>query len=190
MQRVSPYYSQGLGIIQSFTGQVPRRADQMNNFPRLDWQINDNNRLTVEYSRFRGSGFSNYQTASSVNYGNHSFGDSYVKTDFGIARLSTVVSQSMVNELRFQYGRDFEYQLSSPPGPNEASLASTAPGNPSDPARLPLTRIGYYYDSSNYFRIGKYSTFDSNANPNERRSRARISSPGRMGTRYEVRYRH
>jgi hypothetical protein len=163
------YYSQGLGIIQSFTGQVPRRADQMNNFPRLDWQINDNNRLTVEYSRFRGSGFSNYQTASSVNYGNHSFGDSYVKTDFGIARLSTVVSQSMVNELRFQYGRDFEYQLSSPPGPNEASLASTAPGNPSDPARLPLTRIGYYYDSSNYFRIGKYSTFDSNANPNERR---------------------
>jgi len=163
------YYMQGLGIIQSFTGEVPRRSDQMNNFPRLDWQINDNNRLTLEYSRFRSSGFSNYQSASSVNYGNHSFGDSYVKTDFGIMRLATVVSQSVVNELRFQYGRDFEYQLSSPPGPNEASLASTAPGNPSDPARLPLTRIGYYYDSSNYFRIGKGSAFDSNSNPNERR---------------------
>ncbi|HEY0308755.1 MAG TPA: carboxypeptidase-like regulatory domain-containing protein [Acidobacteriaceae bacterium] len=163
------YYSQGLAIIQSFTGQVPRRSDQMNNFPRLDWQINDKNRLTLEYSRFRSSGFSNYQSASSVNYGNHSFGDSYVKTDFGIMRLATVVSQSLVNEFRFQYGRDFEYQLSSPPGPNEASLASRPPGNPSDPAGLPLTRIGYYYDSSNYFRIGKNSGFDATANPNERR---------------------
>jgi hypothetical protein len=163
------YYLQGLGVIQSFTGIVPRRADQMNNFPRLDWQINANNRFTIEYSRFRGSGFSNYQTASSVNYGNHSFGDSYVKTDFGIARLSSVLGSSMVNELRFQFGRDFEYQLASKPGPNEVNFASHPPGNPTDPAAMPLTRIGYYYDSSNYFRAGKYSTFDSNANPNERR---------------------
>jgi hypothetical protein len=165
-------YQQGLAIIQSFTGQVPRRADQVNNFPRVDWQINDKNRLTVEYSRFRGSGFSNYQTASSVNVGNHSFGDSYVKLDFGIMRLSTVVSESIVNELRFQFGRDFEYQVESAPGPNEAAFTSVPPGNPADAAAMPLTRIGYYYDSSNYFRAGKNSSFDAKANPNERRLQA------------------
>jgi hypothetical protein len=166
------YYQQGLNIIQGFTGEVPRRADQVNNFPRVDWQINDKNRLTLEYSRFRGSGFNNFQTASSSNIGNHSFGDSYVKLDFGIARLSTVINDSMVNELRFQYGRDFEYQIASPPGPNEATLAEVPPGNPTDPAALPLTRIGYYYDSSNYFRAGKNSGFNANANPNEHRMQA------------------
>jgi hypothetical protein len=166
------YYQQGLNIIQSFTGQVPRRADQVNNFPRLDWQINDKNRLTLEYSRFRGSGFSNFQTASSVNVGNHSFGDSYVKLDFGIARLSTVISDSMVNEVRFQFGRDFEYQIADPPGPNEAQFASVPPGNPAGTAGMPLSRIGYYYDSSNYFRAGKNSGFDAAANPNEHRLQA------------------
>lgn len=166
------FYQQGLAIIQSFTGQVPRRADQVNNFPRVDWQINDKNRLTIEYSRFRGSGFSNFQTSSSVNVGNHSFGDSYVKLDFGIMRLSTQLSDSVVNEVRFQFGRDFEYQVESAPGPNEANFTSVPPGNPADAAAMPLTRIGYYYDSSNYFRAGKNSAFDAKANPNERRLQA------------------
>jgi len=165
------YYLQGLGIIQSFTGLTPRRQDQMINFPRVDYQINEKNRLTLEYNRFRASGINNQQSTVSNTYGNHTFGNNYVKADFGILRLTTVVSQSVVNELRFQYGRDFEYNQVDQPGPNEVPLENAVPGVPGAVA-VPYTIPGYLYDSGvNYFRIGdnRSSSSGPNSNPSERR---------------------
>jgi outer membrane receptor protein involved in Fe transport len=166
------YYQQGLGIIQSFTGLVPRRADQVINFPRLDWQISEKNRLTLQYNRLRSSSPNGFQTQASNTLGTHSFGDDFVKTDFAIARLATVLSQSLVNELRFQFGRDFEYSNSNPPGPNELSLVNTTPGTPSAAPRPPYTTIGYFYDSSNQFHAGKSPDQERYAQPNERRLQA------------------
>jgi hypothetical protein len=52
-QAGSAYYQQGLGIIASFLGTVPRHSSQVLNFPKLDWQINDRNRLSMQYNRLR-----------------------------------------------------------------------------------------------------------------------------------------
>ena len=45
-----------------------------------------------------------------MNRGVESFGNDYVKDDWGVAKLITTVSSTMTNELRYQYGRDFEFE--------------------------------------------------------------------------------
>jgi hypothetical protein len=75
------YYAQGLGIINSFLGQVPRRADQVINMPKLDWQINERNHFTIQYNRLRFSSPAGVQTQASNFYGTNSFGNDFVKAD-------------------------------------------------------------------------------------------------------------
>jgi hypothetical protein len=161
-QQGAAYYGQGLGIISSFLGTVPRTSNQALNFPKLDWQINDKNHLSLQYNRFRRSSPAGYQTQASNFYGRASFGNDFVKEDFGIARLTTVLSPNMVNQLLFQYGRDFEYSTSQTPLPNELPLSNNQYNRPPD------TQIGYEFDTRG-FDIGKPVFFDIGALPEERR---------------------
>jgi hypothetical protein len=68
-QQAAAYYNQGLGILASFFGTVPRTQDQVINFPKIDYQINDRNRLTVQYNRLRpmAATSSNPTSVSSVS---------------------------------------------------------------------------------------------------------------------------
>ena len=167
-QAGSAYYQQGLGIIASFLGQVPRHADQVLNFPRLDWQINDNNRFIIQYNRLRYSAPAGVQSQVSNFLGRASFGNDFVKEDFGIARLTTVLSSSLLNSFLFQFGRDFEYESSQTPLPNEQPLSTTIPDDPLAPAAAPDIQIGYEFDG-NGFDIGRSYLGERRAQPNERR---------------------
>lgn len=160
-QAGSAYYQQGLGIISSFIGTVPRTLDQMINMPKIDYQINDRNRLSLMYNRMRDSSPNGFQTQTSVFYGRGSFGNDYVKEDFGIARLTSQFSNTVVNEALVQYGRDFESTISNTPLPNELPLANNAFGKPAD------TTIGYEFEQG--FDIGKNEDLDRAADPDERR---------------------
>jgi hypothetical protein len=164
-QQGSAYYSQGLGVLQSFLGTVPRSQDQVINFPKLDYQISARNHLALQYNRLRLSSPAGIQTQTSVFYGTHSFGNDFVKTDFGIARLNTVITPSLNNQLLFQYGRDFEYESSQPPAGNEIPLAN---GLNNGFGRPPDVEIGYSFDA-NGFDIGKPITLERRALPSERR---------------------
>jgi hypothetical protein len=64
-QAGAAYYTQGLGILASVLGPVPRHSDQVLNFPKLDWQINDKSRLTTQYNRLRYSSPSGVETQAS-----------------------------------------------------------------------------------------------------------------------------
>ncbi len=55
------------------------------------------------------------RAAAVVSRGIESFGNDYVKDDWGIARVTSTLSTTMTNELRYQYGRDFEYENGQPP---------------------------------------------------------------------------
>jgi hypothetical protein len=167
-QAGAAYYTQGLGVISSFLGAVPRHSDQVLNFPKLDWQINDRNRLTLQYNRLRYSSPAGVQTQASNFYGRGSFGNDFVKEDFGIARLSTVLSSNIVNSLLFQYGRDFEYESSQKPLPNEVPLETLIGDDPKAPAAAPDTQIGYEFDGTG-FDIGRSYLGERRALPNERR---------------------
>jgi len=161
-QAGAAYYEQGLGVINSFLGAVPRTSDQVLNFPKLDYQINDRNRLTVEYNRLRYGAPAGVQTQASNFYGRASFGNDYVKDDFGIVRFTSVLSNSIVNEFRAQYGRDFEYETSQKPLPNEIPLSANQ-------FNLPVgVQLGYEFDLAG-FDIGTPYLFPRVALPDERR---------------------
>jgi hypothetical protein len=161
-QAGAAYYGQGLGILSSFLGAVPRTSDQVLNFPRLDYQINDRHRAILQYNRLRYSAPAGVQTQASNFYGRSSFGNDFVKEDFGIFRFTSVLTNSLVNEFRAQYGRDFEYAYNQKPTPNELPLTSAQFGTPPD------INIGYEYDLQG-FDIGGTYLGVRKAYPDERR---------------------
>jgi outer membrane receptor protein involved in Fe transport len=99
-----------LALQTSLTGTVGRRGDQLILLPKIDWNVTSKHHASFTYNRLRWNSPEGIQTAAVVNRGIESFGNDYVKEDWGIARLISSVSSTMTNELRYQYGRDFEFE--------------------------------------------------------------------------------
>ena len=99
-----------LTLLTNLTGNVGRRGDQLILLPKIDWNITSKNHASFTYNRLRWNSPEGIQTAAVVNRGIESFGNDYVKDDWGVAKLITTVSPTISNELRYQYGRDFEFE--------------------------------------------------------------------------------
>ncbi len=155
-------YQQSLGVFASFLGAVPRNSDQVINLPKIDYQVNQRNHLILEANRLRANSPNGVQTQQTNTYGRGSFGSDFVKQDYEIARLATTLNANMINEIRFQYGRDFEYESSSTPTGNELPLTNNQFGFPPD------VNIGYDYDALG-FDIGTNPILQRRALPDERR---------------------
>ncbi len=106
-------------FILSLTGEVPRTQDQYLILPKLDWNINDSNVFTFTYNRLRSESPNGVQTQPTVTRGRSSFGDDFVDIDYGIARLTSTLSPTVINEVRVKLGREDLYQFSTPPLPGE-----------------------------------------------------------------------
>jgi hypothetical protein len=104
-----------LGFLTSLTGQVQRTGDQLLLLPKIDWNITNKHHASFTYNRLRWASPAGIQTAGVVNRGLESFGDDFVKEDWGIARLTSTFTSTLANELRYQIGRDFEYEFAQPP---------------------------------------------------------------------------
>ncbi len=145
----------GAAYLQSLTGEVLRRGDQTLYLPKIDWRINDSNTLTGTYNRLRWNSPAGVQTGAIVTRGRASFGDDLVDVDWLTLRLSSTLSPTVLNEARFQYGRDFERQIAPPPAPGEPT---TAPGGASPSVGI-----------SGGFTSGKPTFLDRRAFPDEKR---------------------
>jgi hypothetical protein len=173
-QQAAAYYNQGLGVLASFFGQVDRFQNQSINFPKLDYQINDRNRMTVQYNRLRDDSPNGVQTQTSNFYGRGSYGNDFVKADVGIFRLSTVLTNSVVNTFLASYGRDMETEFPSGTLPNEQplvnalSLGECSAPRGGCPAGAPDLSVGYGYDAAG-FDAGTSALFSRFALPDERR---------------------
>ena len=143
-------------FLRSLTGEVPRKGDQTLFLPKIDWVINNNNTFNISYNRLRWESPNGVQTQPTNTRGRASFGDDVVSIDSVNARLSSTLSSNIINEARFQWGRDFERQYSTPPAPGEPS---TALGG----TRAPSMFI------TNGFSFGTPNFLDRNSYPDERR---------------------
>jgi Carboxypeptidase regulatory-like domain len=112
-----------LSFINSLTGLTPRRGDQLLLLPKIDWQINTKNTFTINYNRLRWDSPAGIQTQPVNQRGRASFGDDFVKIDWGTARLTSTLTPKIVNEFRVQIARDFEYEFSQKPLPGEPTTA-------------------------------------------------------------------
>ena len=66
----------GIGFLTGLTGIAPRRQDQTIFFPKIDWNLNKANQLTVSYNHVRTNGQNAFQTPTVVNVGAADFGES------------------------------------------------------------------------------------------------------------------
>jgi hypothetical protein len=123
-----------LTFLNSLTGETPRKGDQTLILPKIDWQINDRNLFSVSYNRLRWESPNGIQTQAVNTRGRSSFGDDFVEVDSLNARLQTTLTSNFLNEFRFQYGRDNEFQFSTPPLPGEPTTSATAVGGVRSPS--------------------------------------------------------
>ena len=99
-------YNTDLAALLPDLGTVPRTGDQVINTPKIDWQINQKQHLSFLFHRLRWDSPGGVQTQATNNYAIDSFGTDFVKLDYGLARLETLISNNLSNEVRYQYSRE------------------------------------------------------------------------------------
>ncbi|HKO99750.1 MAG TPA: TonB-dependent receptor [Pyrinomonadaceae bacterium] len=147
---------QSLAFLAGLTGPVPRTQDQRIFFPKIDWVINKDNTFTASYNRMRSQSPAGIETQPTTTKGIATFGDDFVQTDSFNIRLTSTLAPTLLNEFRFQYGRDNLFAFSVAPSAGEAILALGPDGRPA--------QIGV-----NGFTFGKQDFLERYANPDEKR---------------------
>ncbi len=117
-----------LGFLTSLTGPVPRKGNQRIFLPKIDWHINQNHTFTGSYNRLRWQSPAGIQTQPTNTLGTRSFGDDFVNGDTVNLRLASTFGTNKVNELRYQWGRDNEFEFSQPPNTGEPLTSPAYPG--------------------------------------------------------------
>jgi hypothetical protein len=180
-------YNTDLAGLNTMLGQVQRNGEQEIFLPKLDWNINAKNHASFEFNRMRWASPAGIQTAATVTRGIASFGDDFVKDTWGVAKLNTFFSPTIANELRFQYGRDFEYEFSQPPTPYELANLVNAPTF-TNPLGLPPTvsiTNGFTFGVPNFLQRSKF--------PDETRTQIADTmtwSHGKHNIKYGVDFSH
>lgn len=117
-----------LSFLNSETGPTPRAGNQRIFMPKVDWNINSKNTFTVTYNRLRWQSPSGIQTQPTNTFGVTSFGDDFVSDDSVNIRLASNFGANMINEARYQWSRDFEFENSKTPLAGEPLTAPAYPG--------------------------------------------------------------
>ncbi len=111
-----------LNYLDSLTGTITRRQDQTINFGKVDWQAADRQRVSLQYDRGRSSAPSGVRSAPVVDVGTASMGSSFTRVDAVLGRWMWLATPRLSNELRVQYGRDFQYEQAQAPLPQEPAV--------------------------------------------------------------------
>ena len=145
-----------LTFLNGLSGTLPRRGDNLIFLPKVDWHLNSNNVFTATFNWLKWNSPAGIQTQATNTLARDNFGDDFVRARFLNLRLASTISSKFVNEARFQYGQDFEYEFSQPPLAGE-------PTN-SVGGRSPNTFI------TNGFSFGMPTFLERVAFPDERRT--------------------
>ncbi|HEU5350125.1 MAG TPA: TonB-dependent receptor [Terracidiphilus sp.] len=157
-------YTGGIAGLTSMLGTVPRVGDQTILFPKIDWQINQKNHFAVEANRMRWTSPAGIQTSPAVAYGSSSFGNDYVRDNWIVGKLDTFLTPSLSNEVRYMYGRDFEFEVNQTPTSFEQTNLVNTPSGYVNPLGLPPNVY-----LSGFFQYGTPQFLNRAALPDERR---------------------
>src|SRR5262249_55201507 len=131
---------------------------------------NDSSSLAISYNHLRWKSPAGVQTTATVANAVDNWGSDFVNDDWVIARLSSVMGGHFTNEIRFQWGRDFEFQQSDPAIPGEP----VAPGT----TRSPNVSI----TGTAPFSFGKPNFLERRAYPDERKIQVSDTATVASGT--------
>ncbi len=99
-------WDSAIAALTTDIGPVARAGYQEINTPKLDWQINDRNHVSVLYHRLRWDSPGGVQTASTDHYAKDTDGNDFVKLDYGLTKLTSLITNNISNEVLYQYGRE------------------------------------------------------------------------------------
>jgi outer membrane receptor protein involved in Fe transport len=119
----------GPGILDDL-GTTPRTGDEVLNTPKIDWQVNEKEHASFLFHRLRWDSPGGVQTQTSNNYAIDTFGTDFVKLDYGVAKLDSLLSASLSNELRFQYSRELDDEGQQPHSGFTQSYLTNSTGIP------------------------------------------------------------
>ena len=117
-----------MAYINGQSGVAPRKGNQLINFGKVDYKINDKNNASLMYNRMRWNSINGTQTNPVIRRGITSIGSDYLKIDAIIAKVDTLFAPTISNELRTEYARNFGYETGNTPLANEPT--TTAGGLP------------------------------------------------------------
>jgi Carboxypeptidase regulatory-like domain/TonB-dependent Receptor Plug Domain len=107
-------YDSAISALSADLGTVPRFGYQEINTPKLDWQINDKEHLSLLYHRLRWDSPGGVQTNSTADYALDTWGNDFVKLDYGLATLTSLLRSNLSNQLLYQYGRELDDEGQQP----------------------------------------------------------------------------
>ena len=87
-------------------GIVPRFGNQLINTPKLTYVLSPKHTLNAYYHRLRWDSPGGVQTQAALAYSRDAFGTDFVKLDYGVAQLESLITSHLTNELRYQYARE------------------------------------------------------------------------------------
>ncbi|MGB9407771.1 MAG: TonB-dependent receptor [Terracidiphilus sp.] len=125
--------------LNSLLGLAPRFGYQEINTPKLDWQINPKEHLSVLYHRLSWDSPAGVQTANPDQYAQDTQGNDFVKLDYGVIKLTSLITSNISNELLYQYGRELNYETQQAYTPYTKADITASTGN------VPELEAGYNY---------------------------------------------
>jgi outer membrane receptor protein involved in Fe transport len=120
-------YNNSLNELITTIGPAPRTGDQNLFFPKIDWQINQKNHLSLSVNRMRWHSPAGMQTQATNTYGISSFGNDFAKTTWGVAKLNSFFTVNLANEFRAQWGHEFQAQTPQTPTAYEQKYLMSPP---------------------------------------------------------------
>lgn len=160
-------YNTDLSALATTLGPNNREGAQYIYLPKIDWQVNSKNHVSLTVNRMNWDSPAGIQTQSSNTYGRQSFGSDYVRVMWGVAKLSTTLTTNLVNEFRTQYGRDFEFQVPQVPTAYEQSNLMKSALFPT--YANPLGASPQVFPGTNGWTIGTANFLPRDKYPDERR---------------------
>jgi hypothetical protein len=124
--------------LNSDIGVVARMGYQEINMPKVDYQLNPNEHISLLYNRLRWDSPGGVQTNPVDEYARDSQGNDYVKLDYGVAKLTSLITTNIGNELLYQYSRENDNEGQQPFTPYTLANLQASTGN------IPQVSPSYY----------------------------------------------
>ena len=123
--------SEANGFLSSLLGTFPRTTKDDVFFGKLDYQLTSKNHLSGAFDLANWDSPNSYNTGYTINNNSVTANGTAITHDrFIIGTWDSTLSANMVNEVRFQWGRDFEVISSNYPAPSVTLSNITAYGQP------------------------------------------------------------
>jgi Carboxypeptidase regulatory-like domain/TonB dependent receptor len=95
-------------------GSITRAGYQEINTAKLDYQLDPKEHVSFLYHRLRWDSPGGVQTQNPVFYGIDTTGTDFVKLDYGVTKLTSLITSNISNEILYQYGRELNDEGQTP----------------------------------------------------------------------------